>query len=193
VACPWFSASCADEGGPVATDTAYLLSCPSETSVPCGAIDQGTCLRPEGGPAGARELFGLNGETSCERDDPVLAICEAQETEAGDLLITLEAAVGSQFAFELRGAVVDRDGTNVEGTCQITIVEDSASYGGSLGACGSEPPSLEQPCQISNVVVDDAAGIDLSFDFECEGLISPTSTQGFDVDGSARFARCQGL
>jgi len=187
---PLFSVSCADDG-PVATGVLYNLTCPASPTT-CGSLAEGTCL----GPGGLREILGLNGEVSCDDVTPVVAICEATRRSDGGLILTLVASVGDRFAFELRGATVDSTGTIVSGGCELTIIEDELSYGGDLGACGAEPPSMAQPCQISNVSLD---GAEISFDVECEALLSDVTENAFDVGGpnggpaTVRFARCNGF
>lgn len=190
---PLLGISCAGEG-PVATDASYNLTCPAAPAT-CGALAQSTCL----GNAGLRDILGVNGEVSCDGETPVIVICEATQMSDGGLILTLVASVGDQFAFELRGARVDPDGSMVTGSCEITIIEDGLSYGGSLGTCGREPPSMDQPCQIYNVILGDADGADISFDVECEALLSGTTGNSFDVGGrdggpaKIRFARCTGF
>lgn len=161
----------------------------------CGSLAESTCL----GSGGLRDILGLNGDISCDGETPVVAICEATQKSDGGLILNLVASVGDVFAFTLRGATVDSDGGMVTGSCEITIIEDELSYGGSLGRCGTEPPSDVQPCQITNVVVGDADGADLSFEVECLALLNDITERAFDVGGpdggpaSVRFARCTGF
>ena len=187
---PLLGVACADEG-PVATDVFHNLTCPASPAS-CGSRAENTCL----GTGGLREILAVHGEVSCDGETPVVAICEGTRRSDGGLIVTLVASVGDRFAFELRGATVDADGSMVSGACEITIIEDRLSYGGNSGACGAEPPSMNQPCQISNVVL---GGADISFDFECEALLSVVTESGFDVAGpnggpaTVRFARCTGF
>ena len=60
--------------------------------------------------------------------------------------MTLQASVGDGYAFELDAIL--GNGT-VEDVCNVTIVEDEALY--DFGACGTDPPSMEQPCQLTDV------------------------------------------
>ena len=64
----------------------------------------------------------------------------------------------------------------VQSTCNVKIIEDQLPY--DIGPCGTEPPSVEQPCQLSNITVD---GGDITFDLRCESLLSSTTGLGFDV------------
>jgi hypothetical protein len=67
---------------------------------------------------------------------------------------------------------------------------------GSPTTCGEEPPSLTQPCQLSNVSTE---GNEVIFDLECDSLVN--STTGFGVHVGAlgggpttiRFANCTGF
>ncbi|MDH3623974.1 MAG: hypothetical protein OES69_11870 [Myxococcales bacterium] len=188
---PLLGVSCADDG-PVATGVLYNLTCPASPTA-CGFFpENGTCL----GTGGLREILAVNGEVSCDEETPVTVICEGTRRSDGGLLLTLVASVGDRFAFELRGATVDSDGSMVSGACELTIIEDELSYGGDLGACGNEPPSMDQPCRISNVAL---GGADVSFDVECEALLSDVTGNAFDVGGpnggpaTVRFARCTGF
>ncbi len=185
---PLLGVSCAGEG-PVATDASYDLTCP-DPPASC-SLPQSNCL----GNGGLREILGVNGEVSCDGETPLIAICELQRFEGGQLL-TLVASVGDEFAFELRGVAVESDGSVSGAACAVTIIEDQVSYGGRLGACGDAQPSMEQPCQISNVVLGDADGADISFDVACQGLLSDTTGNSYNVGGREggpariRFARC---
>ncbi|MDH3728068.1 MAG: hypothetical protein OER77_11110 [Myxococcales bacterium] len=187
---PLLGVACADDG-PVATDVFYNLTCPASPAS-CGSPAAGTCL----GTGGLREILGVNGEASCDGETPVVGICEGTRRSDGGLILTLVASVGDRFAFELRRATVDSDGTMVSGGCELTIIEDQLAYGGSLGTCGAEPPSMDQPCQISNVAL---GGADISFDVECEALLSDVTENAFDVGGpnggpaTIRFDRCTGF
>lgn len=191
---PLLGVSCA-EGGPVAVDAFYNLTCPASPAM-CGSLAE-TCL----GAGGLRQILGVNGEISCDLETPLVAICEATQRSDGGLLLTLVASVGDEFAFALRGATVDPNGSMVSGSCEITIIEDQLPYGGGngRGRCGAEPPSTEQPCQISNVILGDADGADLSFDVECSTLLSGTTGRSFNVGdpeggpATIRFARCSGF
>lgn len=182
-------AACSTDGA-AATDTTYTLTCPAAPTS-CGALAESTCLRPEGAPQGERELFLIDDEIACDGDQAVV-ICEASQTSDGRRNLNLEALVGSSFAFEV-SVVVGGDNSMIEGLCDVTVVEDGLAYGGTLGTCGFEPPSLEQPCQVSNLVIGNIDGADISFDVSCERLLSPTTESGFDVDATVRFARCDGF
>ena len=133
---PLLGVSCAGEG-PVATDASYNLTCP-DLPASC-SLPQGNCL----GNGGLREILGVNGEVSCDGETPLIAICELQRFEGGQLL-TLVASVGDEFAFELRGVAVESDGSVSGAACAVTIIEDQVSYGGRLGACGDAQPSVAQ-------------------------------------------------
>ena len=79
---------------------------------------------------------------------------------------------------------------------QLTITEDGAVYGGEqAGTCGTEEPSMEQPCRLSNITTGGGA---VEFDLECESLIS-AAVAGFDVGAigpgptTIRFENCTGF
>ena len=184
-------AGCSDADGPAATDTIYALTCPAAPTE-CGSLSEDTCLRPDGGAIGDRDIFGENGELGCDGENVTIVVCRATETESGRQMIDLEASVGG-FGFETR-IFASIDGATIDGTCEVTVLEDDLAYGGALGTCGIEPPSMEQPCQISNISIGDDESIDVSFDVLCEGLRSETvPTDGFDVQANIRFARCTGI
>lgn len=185
-----FAVSCADSGGPVTVDAEWNLTCPDDSGVGCGSLAPETCL----GGVGDRAIIGSRGDTSCT-GDPIIASCEAVERTNGLRVVFLEANIGDSFAFELRGATVDADDGSVqESACNITIIEDGLPY--DVGTCGDAAPSIEQPCQLSNVL---AQGGEVSFELECKSLISSTSGNGFDVGAlgggptTIRFANCVGF
>jgi hypothetical protein len=183
-------ASCANGEGAVLIDAQYNLTCPLDTAIDCGSLAPETCL----GPAGQRAIVGVHGQASCT-GEPIIAICEAVPRSDGSRTVALEANIGGRFAFELRGATID-DGTMVQQTaCNVTILEDEVPY--DVGACGEEPPSMAQPCRLSNINV---AGGEVAFDFECVSLLSSvTGTSGFDVGAvgggpaTMRFLNCNGF
>jgi hypothetical protein len=172
--------SCADSGGPVGVDAQWSLTCPDDVGCTTPAE---TCL----GQGNQRAIVGQNGQGTCT-DDPIIASCEAVERD-GTRLVFLEANVGDAFAFELRGARIDPGGAE-ETACAVTIVESGDAYGRMLGACGEDPPSMVQPCQLSEI---SATGGEVGFDLECDALLSSTTGFGFDVRGTFRFSNCTGL
>lgn len=183
--------SCADDGGPVVVDARWNLTCPSQSQAGCGAPAPDTCLN-EGVGVYERAIIGEHGEISCT-GEPIIATCEAIDRSIGTSY-RLEAEVGGEFAFEL-AAVLGSGNTPVEQSpCNVTIVEDGLPY--DIGACGTEPPSVEQPCQLSNITAD---GSEVTFDLQCESLLSSTTGLGFNVGApgggptTIRFANCTGF
>jgi len=177
--------SCADSGGPVGVDAQWTLTCPDD--VGCTTPAQ-TCL----GTGNQRSIVGQHGQGTCA-NDPIIASCEAVNRSDGTRLVFLEANVGDAFAFELRGATIDSgDGTREPAACVVTIMEDGDAYGGieMLGACGDDPPSVDQPCQLLNV---ETSGNEVAFDLDCSSLMSSTTGFGFDVGGTIRFNNCTGF
>jgi hypothetical protein len=190
VVLPLLALSCADSGGPVSVDAQWNLTCPSGGAAGCGALAEETCL----GSVGQRAIVGEYRETACT-GDPIIAICEAVERPDGTRIVTLEADVGGNFAFELRGATIDiGDGSVQQSACNVTIIEDGLPY--DIGGCGSEPPSIEQPCQLSSISVE---GNEISFGLECDSLLSSTTDLAFDVGAvgggptTIRFGNCTGF
>jgi len=183
--------SCADSGGPVLVDAEWHLSCPSSGGAGCASWAQETCI----GDGGHRAIVGEHGEPAC--GDRIIAICESIDRANGMRDITLEANVerggGSspQFAFELT-VMVDGSDDSVE-LCNVTIIEGGVSY--DFGACGQEPPSIAQPCQLSNV---STVG-EVVFDLECDSLLNRTTLLAVDVGAlgvgptTIRFANCTGF
>ena len=163
--------SCAGSGGPVSVDAEWNLTCPADSAVECGSLAQKTCL----GSVGQRAIVAENGQTACT-GDPVQVICEVVERANGSRTVTLKANVGSEFSLELLGATVDTGGVVEQTACNVTIFEDGLAY--DTGACGTDPPSMEQPCQLSNVSVE---GSEVAFDLQCRSLLSGVTLMGFDV------------
>ena len=180
-----FVLSCADSGGPVLVDAQWTLTCPDEVGCTTPAE---TCL----GEGNQRTIVGQHGEGTCT-PDPIIATCEAVQRSDGARIIFLEANVGDAFALELRGATIDSgDGTREPAACVVTIIDGGDAYGGieMLGACGEDPPSVDQPCQLLNV---ETSGNEVAFDLECPALLSSTTGFGFDVAATIRFANCSGF
>ena len=179
--------SCASGEGAVFVDAQYNLTCPADTAVDCGSLAPETCL----GSAGQRALIGGHGQVSCT-GGPIIAVCEAVQRSDGSRTVTLEASVDGRFSFELRGATVS-DGSIVEQTaCNVTIIEDEVPY--DVGGCDTDPPSMAQPCQLSNIGI---AGSEVTVDVECESLFSSViGTSAFDVGAvgggpaTIRFVNC---
>ena len=174
--------SCAESGGPVYVDAEWNLTCPADAAS-CPGAPAKTCL----GTGGQRAIVGEHRQPACN-DDPIVAICEAVQHADGTRTVLLRADVGGQFAFELSGATIDAGDGIVEQTgCTVTITEDGLRSAN--GFCGTEPPSMEQPCQLTNVLVE---GTDVSFDVECDSL----SSLGYGVGAvgggptTIRFANC---
>ena len=186
---PVLALSCAESGGPVLVDAEWNLTCPRDTEVDCGSLAPETCL----GTAGNRTIVGEHGQLACN-GDPIIAICEAVQRADGTRIVTLEANVGDEFAFELRGATIDTDGMVEQAACSVTIIEDQVAY--DIGGCGQEEPSMEQPCELSEVSV---VGSDVVFELECHSLMSSTTEAGFDVSAvggiqrKIRFGNCVGF
>jgi hypothetical protein len=184
-----FALSCAETTGGVTVDATYNLTCPDGSAAGCGALAPDTCL----GSVGQRSIVGSQGATACTGDYLAVA-CEAVDRPDGRRFIALEAFVGDEFAFALDAILGDG---SVEDTCHITIIEDGADYGGRVtGGCGTEPPSVDQPCQLTNVSTEGGA---VEFDIECESLLSDTSGLGFDVGAVGggptriKFGGCTGF
>lgn len=184
------AASCADSGSTARVDAEWNLTCPPGDEVDCGSLAPETCL----GDVGQRAIIGARGETSCT-GDPIIAACEAVERPSGLRVVFLEASVGSDFAFELTGATVDPgDGSMQQTACNVTIIEDGLAY--DVGTCGEDPPSMEQPCQLSNISTE---GGEVVFDLECDALLSSVTGNGFDVGAvgggptQIRFSNCDGF
>lgn len=188
--------SCAESEGPVLVDAEWNLSCPSGGQVGCASWAQETCI----GNGGQRAIVGEHGQPEC--DDQIVAICEAVRRADGMRDVTIEANVdrnqGSspRFAFRLE-VKIDTSDDSVD-LCKLTITEDGSSYGAidELGACGTEEPSIGQPCQLSNISTE---GNEVVFDVECDALVNSTTGLAVDVGAvgggptTIRFANCTGF
>ena len=173
----------------VFVDAEWNLTCPADSAVDCGTLAPQTCL----GDLGQRSFVGEHGQLACT-GHPISAICEAIERADGARIVTLEANVGDEFAFELQAADVDADGIVVQTACNVTIIEDGVPY--DMGTCGQNAPSLEQPCQLSNVSVE---GHEVVFDVQCNSILSSVTALSFDAGAlgggptTIRFANCIGF
>lgn len=181
--------SCAANDGTVAVDAEWNLTCPVGTGVGCGALGD-TCL----GQLGQRAIVGADGDESCS-GARIGVTCAAVERSDGSMLIDLSARVGDDYALEL-DAILGED--TVETRCNLTIVEDGATY--DLGGCvgSSESTTVERPCQLSNIAI---AGGEVAFDIECapNPILNPTSAFGFNVGAlgggpaTIGFSNCSGF
>ena len=192
--------SCSDSEEPVLANVEWALSCPQPPNParPCGSLGD-TCLSVGGG--GDRQIFQFNGADACPDDDAnpgrVVATCVGVEREDTVFSLNVEASVADLYGFEVRGllvnvatnAVIPSDG------CNVTIIEDGQIY--DQGACGIEAPSEDQPCQISQLFVDQR-GEEISMLVACSPIISSVGTE-FDVGGpeggpaSVVFENCDGF
>lgn len=190
---PVLALSCAETGGPVSVNAEWNLTCPADSLVDCPGVPADTCL----GDGGHRAIVGEHRQPACT-GDPIRAICEAVQGADGTRLVTLEANVADDFAFELHAETIETGDGLVEQTdCYVTIIEDGTSYGGrTLGRCGEDDISMEQPCKLSGISVQ---GGDVSFEFECDSLINATSVLAYDVGAvgvgptTITFANCVGF
>ncbi len=185
ICCSLLGLACSGGNGTLAVDAEWNLTCPVGSPVGCGSIGD-TCL----GQVGQRAIVGSRGEMSCT-GEPIVATCEGVDRSDGSTFVSLKASVGDAYAFELDAIL--GNGT-VDDLCNVTIIEDEAMY--DFGACGTDPPSMEQPCQLTGV---STANGEVVFGLECEGLVSTTSGLGFDVSAvgggpaTIRFANCRGF
>lgn len=177
--------SCAESAAPVLVEARWNLTC-SPAGTGCESLAT-TCL----GDLGRRAIVGEHGQTVCT-GDPIIATCEAVERSDGMKDVSIETNVDRndrgvpRYAFDLRVRVNPDDGS-VDG-CNVTIVEDQLPY--DVGACGTEPPSMAQPCQLSNISVE---GHQVSFDLECDALFSSilgADGPAFDVSARIDFSNC---
>ena len=190
--------SCSDSEAPVLANVDWALSCPQppDPGRSCGSLGE-TCL----GVGDDRQIFQFNGADACPDDDTnpgrVVATCEGVEREDTVFSLNVEASVAGLYGFEIRGllinvatnAVVPSDG------CNVTIIENGQIY--DQGACGIEEPSEDQPCQISQLFVDQR-GEEISMLVACNRIISSVGTE-FDVGGpeggpaTVIFENCDGF
>lgn len=184
--------SCAESGsGAVTANAQWNLTCPSGGAVGCPGAPAETCL----GVGGQRAIVGTHGERACN-GDPIVAFCEAVQDVDGTRIVTLEAKVGDEFAFELH-AEISETGEGPVAECDVIIIEDQTSYGGMVtGRCGREDISMDQPCKLTDVVVQ---GGNVSLGLECRPLINPTTALAYDVSAvggaptTISFANCVGF
>jgi hypothetical protein len=189
-----FALSCAESSGPVSVNAEWNLSCPGGRGAGCGALAEQTCL----GVVGQRAIAGAHRQPACN-GEPIIAICEAVQNADGMRDVFLETEVrgatdaGGDIALQLHATTTDAG--DVEPTaCNVTIIEDGLPY--DVGACGTEEPSMEQPCQLSEVSVE---GGNVVFNLECDSLLSSTTGLGFDVGAvgggpaTISFGNCAGF
>lgn len=115
------------------------------------------------------DIFNFDG------DEGAQISCAANP--AGDsLIINFRVARGTDPSLAVDGLVTGPDGGGVRGgACTVTVVDDGNTY---QGACGPNPPSEAQPCQISSVVFDEEPETGdprITTEIFCDHIASPSN------------------
>ena len=124
--------------------------------------------------------------------DGLTATCNLRAS-GPDSIVDLAIDVRGQ-SLTIANLVTGASGGAVRGGCEITVVDDQTTYGGSnFGVCGGGVPGPMQPCQISNLVIDpgDPEGPTVAMDVLCRSLAAATDPVRLqrDLVGPAESAR----
>ena len=122
-------AACGDDPAPLFADAVWQVQCRCYGM--CSAIP-------------TRDVQHLDGE------DGHNVACEVFE-RSGRRVLTASVSRGSEFELEIRDAEFMGMGGPVSGGCQVTVVEGGNEF---RGACSANPPTVAQPCRISNLVIN---------------------------------------
>lgn len=105
----------------------------------------------------------------------------------------------TEFGISIEGIVTSATGGRVGGDfCSVDVLE-TAEMISLRGPCGANPPSLDTPCQVQRVTIDEATR-DVSLELRCEhmGTVDGTGVERevTDPDTAAGFveialSRCQ--
>lgn len=154
------------------------------------------------------------GGAACEGDAPVRAVDHADGeaghtvscdlTPLGDGNRRFEATVSGPegYSLRIRGATIELDGDRIVGSgCRVQV--DEPADADLEGACSSNPPSADRPCQIQRIDVSSAGGVPaLTAELRCTAVpMRGSSGVTRDVTGAdapASFAEleltgCAGL
>ena len=124
-------------------------------------------------PAAARIIYGFDG------DDAQRISCNVTETDTTRILSfnTRGSLASVPYGLTMINATFPSGGGSPSAG-QVTVTEGSNTY---VGACGGSPPSMTQPCQVTNVTFgDDGEGRSLiTGEIYCVG-ISPNASPNID-------------
>ncbi len=160
------STSCSSPGKPLLVDVAWQLTC-TGTSI-------GACLPSmfPGSIAPSFDYRAVNGAVAHDRrNDANLGVldatCSVTNLGGGNVQLRLSAETdGGSIAISGLN-VVRATGAFAGGACRVTAEDGVNRYGGSsAGACSANAPTTGNPCQITNILIDedheDGPSIDLN-------------------------------
>ena len=162
-----FLGGCDDAQGDLFVDIRWQVKCP---------LGAPSCL-----PSLHRihDIFSFEGGSSNEVPPLPVALSCLVEPRGSDNVLWNFSAVTSEYRLTIRNAVIPRTGGPVGGdTCRIEFVDAVNTY---VGACGSAPLSVQQPCRFSSVGfayedrVNGLLGPTLSTSLVCEGIVAPST------------------
>ncbi len=182
--------SCSKPPGQVLAEVEWRVECPGDEFNCTPELPEDQTIFQYNGQA------GLSGGT-------VQAQCEATEDATGTFLdVLLEAADGEDTGFMVRNLRLGATSGEFVASpaCEVTVTQLGFEY---VGTCGTEAPSSGQPCELSDLAVDERAvdGPQISLSVRCTELPSRQNAsvrrnivgQGTATKASLRFADCDGL
>lgn len=185
-------AGCGDPNpGLLYADFRYATRCEETLGCP-GAVEHDIC--------------GYNLSDPCYEGMPSPTLsCSVTEMEGATRTINFSAQQGGGFSIRVEGLVVPFNGGSGGGAgCRVSVVEGNNRY---EGRCGGAEPSMEQPCQITNVAFrDDLGNPTITGEIFCQYLPNEASRSlrievtnigmgpgPASTPATFRFANCSGL
>jgi len=161
------AASCGGDGGGVAVDAQYQVTCPIDTSGPaCGSASDPV------------DVLGFDDE-EVEGKGVITATCSAVDSADGSKNLRFSIGYGNDPLMTVRGLVISPDGGPVLGSsCVVEVRQDGNTFGGATyGACGNVAPTDDQPCQFAPFTYDEdgESGPELVTTLLCRNLRAPAA------------------
>lgn len=124
--------------------------------------------------------------------------CSATPAEDGNRLITFAAYQDNANGIELVGALLDPESTGavIGNGCSVKVRDNEDDF---RGGCRSSAPTMEDPCQVSNLKIEGStvSGAILCTDLPGENtvgqLLDIASPSDADAPFIFSFANCRGL
>lgn len=133
-------------------------------------------------PSASRSILGFDQDPSFQR-----VSCNVVETASSRILSfnTRSSDGGVPFGLVMTNATFPSSGGSPAAGCQISVTEGSNTY---VGACGGSPPSMTQPCQVTNVTfgvdpTEDSRSL-IRGEIYCVG-VSPNASPNIDRELTA--------
>jgi hypothetical protein len=175
--------SCGGGGGKPFADIVWQVRCPEPR------------MREDNCPTNndPRDINNLHNE-----DGHIIA-CDV-ERRGEQRILAFQVFKTGQYGIRAFNVAVARGGGPVQGQCSVRVEDDDNVY---VGACGANPPTAAQPCQLGPITFGTEDGSDgVGFTMICKRLPNMAAgdrprdvTRAMDSNAafSVRMANCRGL